>query len=330
MSALRSYPPRLGAAPAAPQALRTAPTRARHSRGAAVVFAMLIAALAAAVVAGLIWRQQLWLRQFELSAARTQARTLAGAGVRWAMLILHDDARAGSIDHLREPWALRLPPTPLENGEVSGYIADQQGLYNLNDLVREGVAATDAQNRYRRLLQELKLPVELADSLTDWIDTDAAQRGRGGAEDAYYRALAQPRLAANAPLLRVEELAQVRGYAGEPWQRLRPYVTALPQSGLPLNVNTAPGAVLAAAVENLGHDQAEALARTDRRHANVALFRNTLPPGAIPPAETAMSVASQYFEIVVEARQGEARALARALVQRAPASAPRIIWQVYE
>ncbi len=302
----------------------------KRTRGAAVVFAMLIAALAAATAAGLMWRQQLWLRQFELAAARTQARTMAGAGVRWAMLILQDDGRSSAIDHLAEPWAMRLPPTPLENGEVSGYIADQQGLYNLNDLVRNGAVAADAERRFRRLLQTIQLPVDLADSLIDWLDSNSAPHGRSGAEDAYYRALPQPRLAGNAPAVRVEELLHVRGFDRDAVARLRPYVTTLPQSGLALNVNTAPAPVLAGAIEGLDLGEASRLAQVPRRHPNIGAFRDTLPPGVIPPGETQMGVSSQFFEIVVEARQGEARAVARALVQRVPANAPQIVWQVFE
>ncbi len=301
-----------------------------RQRGAAVVFAILIAALAAATVAGLIGRQQVWLRQFELAAARAQARTMAGAGVRWAALILQDDSRQSAIDHLGEPWALRLPPTPLENGEVSGYIADQQGLYNLNDLVRNGAVAPDAEQRFRRLLLILQLPVELSDSLIDWLDANTLPHGRAGAEDAHYRALPQARLAANAPLLRVEELAQVRGFGPEEIQRLRPYVTALPQSGQVFNVNTAPGTILAAAIEGLPLDQANALAVPGRRYASVGAFRNALPTGVIPPAESQMSVSSQYFEIAVEARQGEARSRARALLHRNPLGTAQIVWQVFE
>lgn len=291
---------------------------------------MLIAALAAASVASLLWRQQLWLRQFEQAADRTQARTLAGAGVRWAMLILHEDARQSAVDHGREPWAMRLPPTPLEKGEVSGYIVDQQGRFNLNDLVRDGVAVATAQRRFRRLLEELKLPVELADSLLDWLDADGQTRQPGGAEDGYYRSLPQAHLSANARLFQAEELLQVRGFSAEVWQKLRPLVTVLPQQGLPLNVNTAPGPVLGAFIEGLDLAQANALAGADRRHANVGSFRQTLPAGAIPPSDSEMSVASQYFEVLVEARQGDARARARAQVHRPALGAPQVIWQVFE
>src|SRR5437867_1236850 len=105
----------------------------RTTDGAALVIAMLIAALAAAIVAGLLWQQQLWLRQHTLTADQAQARTLALAGVNWARAILQDDARSSSTDHLGEFWAIRLPTTPLENGEIAGYISDQQALLNVNN-----------------------------------------------------------------------------------------------------------------------------------------------------------------------------------------------------
>ena len=40
------------------------------------------------------------------------------AGVQWARQVLDDDARRSDVDHLREPWAVPLPPIPLDNGEI--------------------------------------------------------------------------------------------------------------------------------------------------------------------------------------------------------------------
>ena len=49
------------------------------------------------------------------------------AGVQWARQILDDDGRRSEIDHLGEPWALALPPIPMEDGEIRGAIVDAQG-----------------------------------------------------------------------------------------------------------------------------------------------------------------------------------------------------------
>ena len=103
-------------------------------RGAAIILAMLIAALAAAVAATVFADQQRWGRTVELRRDQVQAQALAMAGVQWARQILDDDARRSEIDHLGEPWALTLPPIPMEDGEIRGAIVDAQGRLNINAL----------------------------------------------------------------------------------------------------------------------------------------------------------------------------------------------------
>ena len=120
---------------------------AKNAAGAALVLAMLLAALASSIVAGLLWHQQLWLRQYDFQHDQSQAQSLARSGIDWARLILQEDARSSSIDHFGEQWAIRLPATPLENGEIGGEITDQQGLFDVNALVREGTAQTEALAR---------------------------------------------------------------------------------------------------------------------------------------------------------------------------------------
>ncbi|MEO8136713.1 MAG: type II secretion system minor pseudopilin GspK, partial [Betaproteobacteria bacterium] len=160
--------------------------RQRQQRGAALVVAMLLAAIATSIVAGLLWHQQLWLRQYDFGRDQTQAQSLARSGIDWARLILQEDARRTAIDHFGEQWAIRLPATPLETGEIGGAVIDQQGLFNLNALVRDGVVQPEVLARYRRLLQIIDLPQEMAPALADWIDAKFVPSPGGGAEDAFY------------------------------------------------------------------------------------------------------------------------------------------------
>ena len=55
-----------------------------------------------------------------------------------ARSILAEDARAGTSDHRRELWASGLPPTDVQLGSLAGEIRDEQGLFNLNNLLRGG------------------------------------------------------------------------------------------------------------------------------------------------------------------------------------------------
>src|SRR5204863_139804 len=130
-----------------------------------------------------------WSRRSELTADHSQAQSLLPAGLDWARAVLSDDRRSSRVDHLGELWALRLPPIPVENGKLAGYIEDQQGLFNLNNVVVDGKVNLAQLGHFRRLLSILGLPPTLAGALSDWIDTDSEPQPQGGAEDQYYLAL---------------------------------------------------------------------------------------------------------------------------------------------
>ena len=306
-----------------------------HQRGAALLIAMLIAAIVTSIVAGLLWQQQLWLRQYDFQRDQAQAHSLARSGISWARLILFEDARTNAIDHFGEQWAIRLPLTPLENGEIGGTIADQQGLFNVNALVKGGTVQPDMLARYARLLALIGLPSELGPALADWLDANGETTPGGGVEDAHYVALIPARVAANRPLATIDELALVAGYTQEALARLRPFVTALPAAASSaVNINTAPPEVLAATIDNLTLDDANKLvaARASRAFASTAEFRARLAAIAsgIPVNESAVRVTSDAFVVRVDVRQGEVRTIAYALLIREPNAWPRIVWQMLE
>ena len=86
----------------------------------AIVLAMGVVALAAMAATAMMITQSTWSRAAELTAAHVQAQTLVQAGVDWSRAVLGDDRRLSNIDHLGEPWALRLPPMSVEGGELAG------------------------------------------------------------------------------------------------------------------------------------------------------------------------------------------------------------------
>ena len=83
--------------------------RARQ-RGVAIVLAMGVVALAAMAATAIMVTQSTWARRSELTSDHVQAQLIIKAGVDWARAVLSDDRRASNVDHLGEPWALRLPP----------------------------------------------------------------------------------------------------------------------------------------------------------------------------------------------------------------------------
>jgi general secretion pathway protein K len=302
-----------------------------NARGAAIVMAMLLAALAAIIGATLLWQQQRWIGEHERRRDQVQAQALAMAGVQWARQIVFDNAPA-SIVHLGQPWAFRLPATPIENGSIGGYISDAQAGLNVNNLGPSGPAANASHDALQRLFGELGVPSALLNALTDWIDTDDRVTEGGGAEDPYYLAQSVPRLSANAPLRRTSELLAVRGADATLVSRLLPFVDAV-DAPTAVNVNTAPPEVLMAAISGLDATSAAALvaARASAPFGSVADFRNRLPSSALVD-ESMLTVKSDWFVVSIEARQGDTVARARALLKRSTGAAqwPAVVWQTVE
>lgn len=298
-------------------------------RGVAIVLAMGVAALAALTATAILVSQSTWSRQAELGNGRVQAQLVIQAGLSWARAILGDDRRTSTVDHLNEPWALRLPPIPVENGSLFGHIEDEQGKFNLNNLVRDGQVNLTQLAHFRRLLSVLELPPALAGALADWLDADNLPQPQGGAEDDAYRALAAPYLAANRPLADVAELALVRGFDDRVRARLRPFVTALPRFTA-VNANTAPPEVLAAMVDQLSLDAARAIVAQRARayFLNVGDFRNQLAAGQSVGADD-IAVSSEYFMATMRVTMGRSQARGSALLVRANTGWPAIVWRKY-
>ncbi|WP_124951699.1 type II secretion system minor pseudopilin GspK [Sulfuriferula thiophila] len=298
-----------------------------RQRGVAIVLAMGVVALAALAATAMMTTQSTWMRQNELASDHVQAQTLIAVGLDWTRALLSDDRRVSNVDYLGEAWALRLPPIPVENGSLTGQIEDQQGKFNLNNLVKDGKVNLAQLASFKRLLSILSLPPTLADAAADWIDTDSEAQPQGGAEDAYYLALPQPYLTANRPLIDIAELALVRGFDDGVRERLRPYVSALPVFTA-VNVNTASPEVLAAEIDGLGLDAARALVakRTSTYFRDQADFLNQLPRDIQPAAEN-IAFSSNYFQVKMRVTIGSAQARSIALLARTNTNWPTILWR---
>jgi general secretion pathway protein K len=274
-----------------------------HQSGVAIVLAMAVVALAALAATAMMASQSVWSRHVELAVGQVQARLLLQAGLDWARAVLSDDRRTSSADHLGEPWALRLPPIPVDNGSLSGRIDDLQGRFNLNNLLKNGKADPAQAAIFRRLLATLALPPALADVLVERINANAR------------------------PLADASELAQLRGFDESACARLRPFVTALPRFTA-VNANTATPEVLAAVVEGLGIDGARRMVE-QREHAyfrNLGDLSSRLPRGIAAPTEN-VAVNSDYFVASMRVAIGGAEARGSALLQRDDDGWPAVVWR---
>jgi general secretion pathway protein K len=300
----------------------------RRERGVAAITAILIVAVAASAATLMLAQQSAMVDQAMLITSRAQADLYARAGIDWARGVLQEDSRTSrQVDSLGEAWAQPIAALPVERALVSGAITDEQGKFNLNNLVRDSQRDAEAFAAFQRLLASRGLPTELADAVVDWIDEDADLSGPGGAEDAYYLSLRKPYRAANAPMAQIEELYRVRGFDAAAVAKLRPYVTALPGTTTPVNVNTASDVVIKAMLNASDAAIAKFLAeRVKTPIANQPDIKQRLQLAAAP-AETLANIRSDFFSVRVQVAQDDVELASEALVQRAATTgAPSIVW----
>lgn len=218
-----------------------------REKGAALLTVLLLVAVMAVITATALDRLRLSSRLAVNGAAMAQARGYSYAAEAIAAARLEDLIMANPAQlTARGNWLDSELPVPVDRGQATVKISDGQNCFNLNSLV-SGANGQFAANR-RSIAQFVDLmgllaiaPADaaiIADSTADWIDSDSNALP-SGAEDSHYAALASPYLAANRLLLDAGELRSVRGMTEQSYQRLRPWICALPVAEpVRLNANT--------------------------------------------------------------------------------------------
>ncbi len=301
----------------------------KRQRGLAAVTAILVVAVAASAATLMLAQQSAMLDQATLVASRAQADLYAQAGLDWARGVLAEDARsAGAVDSLDEPWAQPIVGLPIERAVVAGAIADEQGKYNVNNLLNGTQKSAADVEIFRRLLGALGLDPELAYAVLDWIDADGDLSGNGGAEDAYYLSLPRPYRAANQPMVQVEELYRVRGFDAAAVAKLRPFVTAL-SGRTPVNINTAPAEVLAAILPEVASGKLaqfvkDRRTRPFRAKDQIATWAKESPVATV---NDNLDVKSAFFSVRIQVAQDDVQLANDALVQRGQNAVTAVVWR---
>lgn len=302
-----------------------------RQRGVALITVLLVVAIVTVVSGAMVARQQLSIRATSNQLQARQAWHYALGGEALAQAILARDLKGGepgaaAIDHLLEPWAQPLPAFEIDQGEILVRIEDLAGRFNLNDLLRDQQPNPAAVEQFRRLLLRLQISAPYAERLLDWIDPDRQPSGELGAEDNAYLGLDTPYRSAGRRLHDLSELRLLLDMREEDFQRLAPYVVALPPN-VPLNVNTASAMVLSSLSDNLSLGAAESLVELRR----AVPFRNSAAFLAQPALAgttlqgTALAVGSQFFQATSEVRLGDRRLALVSLLQREQDGSVRVL-----
>lgn len=326
--------------------------------GVALITVLLVVALATVLAVAMTSRQQLDIRRSANLFEADQALAYVGGAEDWAVHFLaalppasvaqRATPPASTVD--TGPWA--LPPMPVDGGTISASLVDAQGRLDLNvvlggtapavaanassgSTVPQNTAAmgTAQQTRLRRLLRGQGVSANRIDAmvagLLDWIDADSTPRFPDGAEDDAYLRASPAYRAANQPLADASEVLRVHGWRSADWQRIAPYVTALPVPA-GLNINTASAPVLQSLAPGLDKAAAQALiALRGKGFASLAAFRRALQqvaPQAAAVVQTAgLSVTSRFYVLHTRIRVGRIEQAWRSVIERDGLHHARII-----
>jgi general secretion pathway protein K len=301
----------------------------RRERGVALITAVLMVALATILAVNVGFRGYLEQRRSMTLFALDQGYQVALGAEAWAADILRADKRDTKTDHAAEVWATPIPPLPIDGGELEGRLEDMQGRFNLNSLLREdGKVNEPAVAQLERILEALDLEARWARFIVDWIDTDTDPGFPDGAEDGVYTGQAPPYRTANMPITRVSELLALPEFGLERYQRLAPYVAALP-AGTPLNLCSASGIVIDAlsdGVESFSVDPDHlAEMRTDKCFPNLNDLRAAVGQAAFDGMQERLSEQSSYFGATVWVTIGTTQFTLYSLLHRSDAGLVRPI-----
>ena len=270
-------------------------------RGVALITAMLIAALAGSLAAGLSWDNALDVRRTMVMLYRDQAIQVAIGSEGWVRTILREDAAQSETDHLEEVWATDIPALPIDSeavqGQIWGNIEDLQGRFNVNNLVDStGDVNQPFFEQYERLLVALGLDPALAGATVDWLDPDQQETIPDGAEDPIYTGYTPAYRTADRPIANVTELAAINGMDPVSFSILLPHVIALPEP-TGVNVNTATLEVLQSLGPNIDLSTAEGLIQA-REGGGFADVSGTFAPLVAPDlAQQGFGETSEYFQL---------------------------------
>jgi len=277
---------------------------AAKQRGMAIISALLIAAVVAVLAGAMLTRQTVFTRSLEAEQLRIQGQWLLQGGLERSRQMLWDARQKDVLTRLDQPWARA------QGGAFEGRIVDEQGKFNLRNLVNRQQVDSEQLQSFERLCR--------------LIGVDPAVSRR-----ISQRVIASYEPPAKYPMLRsLDDLSGIEGLDPNLLQRMQAYISVLPGPTW-VNGNTASAEVLSAVVPQLSLSQAHGLvAERDSGHwfINRGDFVNRLRLPQVAVDAVQVGITSERFRLQGQARREQRRVTVDALLHRPEDREPRVIW----
>lgn len=288
----------------------------KRQSGLALITVLFIFILVSMLAIGMQQRQSMDIAQASVTFSQTRAQML--------ILSAEDIAKAGLAfdgnrdaqnnelwDTASEMWNQPFPLELKEEGaKVFVNVRDLQGLFNLNWLSPEASNSTHAIARFQSLLTELGLDTAIAENVKNWLTPEHSS-------NFDYQNMDPPYRASEFAFVHPSEIKLVKGMDADSYEKLEPFITALPVNSA-LNINTTPPEVLASWDPALSlNDSTSVLSKVHSgkcgENRNSALFKTvdelwqdaTISPLANKTGGTLwdkgdFTVKSQYFSVLIQ------------------------------
>ncbi|NWA37672.1 type II secretion system minor pseudopilin GspK [Pseudomonas reactans] len=277
---------------------------AAKQRGMAIISALLIAAVVAVLAGAMLTRQTVFTRGLEAEQLRIQGQWLLQGGLERSRQMLWDARQKDVLTRLDQPWAR------VQRGVFEGRIEDEQGKFNLRNLVNRQQVDADQLQSFERLCR--------------LIGVDPAVSRR-----ISQRVIASYEPPAKYPMLRsLDDLSGIEGLDPVVLQRMHAYISVLPGQTW-VNGNTASAEVLSAVVPQLSLSQAHGLVAerdSGQWFINRGDFVNRLRLPQVAVDSVHVGITSEWFRVQGQARREQRRVTLDALLHRPEDRQPRVIW----
>lgn len=229
-----------------------------------------------------------------------------------------DQVKDEETHHLQQVWAFAGASYPIDGGSLTGQLQDLHHCFNINALLTAPTVndqgqtiPSQAEQQFRQLMQQLEITQQsdqLIDRIRDWIDPDFEADGYLGAEDPYYSALSPSQMTRNGLMEHSSEIA-LMDIEAEVLATLRPWICALPDNQLSINVNTLPveksGLLSALSQQAIAPDKARELIaqRPENGWESVEDFirqAGVTNDNSNTAWQSSLSLRSNYFQVTVD------------------------------
>lgn len=310
--------------------------------GMAVISALLIVTVVAVIAAQIIASQTQFTREVQADQNRVQGTWLLRGALEQVGQLLWQSRLQDPLTRLDQQWAHGILVTGASESQpaIELRIEDEQGKFNLRNLVRDGQVDMTEYASFERLCLSLGLNLSIAQRISQRVIESYPRRTEPVAEEPTTAntfdsgRLTSPNTKrepepAKRPMLRViDDLYDIKGVDRHIIELLRTHVTILPVNTW-INGNTARPEAIAAHIPDLSLRQAQSLlAERDqgRWFINRGDFVNRLQRPDLDVSSVKVGITSNWFRVYGQTRIGERQVTMQALLLRNEQQKPEVIW----